>query len=104
MNLVPVIILAVCFALGIPVAYSMCIAVIPYFIMDPNMSATVIIQRMVSNSESPSMMAVPFFIKVELYCIREQMLIDSTSFLPLEEFCAAPGERCKDQGLCCQVR
>ena len=62
MNLIPIIILAICFALGIPVAYSMCIAVIPYFIMDPNMSATVIIQRMVSNSESPSMMAVPFFI------------------------------------------
>ncbi len=62
MNLFPILILAVCFALGIPVAYSMCIAVIPYFLADPYIASSVIIQRMVSNSESPSMMAVPFFI------------------------------------------
>ena len=42
--------------------------------------------------------------KVQLHCVREQMIIDSTSFLPLEEFCATPGERCKEQGMCCQVR
>ena len=42
--------------------------------------------------------------KVKLHCVREQMTIDSTSFLPLEEFCATPGERCKEQGMCCQVR
>ena len=42
--------------------------------------------------------------KVKLHCVRVQMIIDSIGFLPLEEFCAAPGERCKDQGLCCQVR
>ena len=42
--------------------------------------------------------------KVKLHCVRERLTIDSISFLPLEEFCATPSERCKEQGMCCQVR
>ena len=42
--------------------------------------------------------------KVKLHCVRERMIIDSDDFLPLEEFCAMPSERCKEQGMCCQVR
>ena len=45
-----------------PVAYAMICCVIPYFIADPYMSANIIIQRMVANTESTSMMAAPFFI------------------------------------------
>ena len=62
MTFLPLIILAICFALGMPVAYAMICCVIPYFIADPYMSANIIIQRMVANSESTSMMAAPFFI------------------------------------------
>lgn len=43
-------------------------------------------------------------VKVKLHCVRERMIIDSDDFLPLEEFCAMPSERCKEQGMCCQVR
>ena len=42
--------------------------------------------------------------KVKLHCVRERMIIDSDDFLPLEEFCAMPSERCKEQGMCSQVR
>ena len=42
--------------------------------------------------------------KVKLHCVREQMIIDSDDFLPLEEFCATPSEGCKERGMCCQVR
>lgn len=62
MTFLPLIILAICFALGMPVAYAMICCVIPYFIADPYMSANIIIQRMVANTESTSMMAAPFFI------------------------------------------
>lgn len=62
MNLIPVLILGVSFALGFPVAFSLIISVIPYFIMDPYISLNVIIQRLISSSESISLMAVPFFI------------------------------------------
>lgn len=62
MTFLPLIILAVCFAMGMPVAYAMVCCVIPYFIADPYMSTNVIIQRMIANTESTSMMAAPFFI------------------------------------------
>ena len=42
--------------------------------------------------------------KVKLHCVRERLVIDSASLLPLERFCATPSERCKEQGMCCQVR
>ena len=62
MNLIPVVILALCFAFGMPVAFALILACIPYFIVDPYISTTVIIQRMISNTETVSMMAAPFFI------------------------------------------
>ena len=62
MNFIPCIILAICFALGVPVAFSLILACIPYFVMDPYISINVIIQRMVANAESTSLMAVPLFI------------------------------------------
>lgn len=62
MNLMPVLLLAICFVLGIPVAFSLIIACIPYFLMDGFISIQVIVQRMVSNAENISLMAVPFFI------------------------------------------
>lgn len=58
----PLLILAVCFIIGMPVAYAMVCSVIPYFISDPYISADVIIQRMIANTESTSSMAAPFFI------------------------------------------
>ena len=42
--------------------------------------------------------------KVMLHCVRERLTIDSDSFTPSREFRMTPGERCKEQGLCCQVR
>ena len=62
MNLIPVLILAICFMLGFPCAFSLILSVIPYFILDPYISINVVIQRLVSSSESISLMAVPFFI------------------------------------------
>lgn len=62
MNLMPVLILAVCFAIGMPVAYALVLACLPYFLLDPYISSSVVIQRMIANTETPSMMAAPFFI------------------------------------------
>jgi tripartite ATP-independent transporter DctM subunit len=62
MNLIPCLILLICFLIGIPCAFSLILAVIPYFIMDPYISINVIVQRLVSSAESESLMAVPFFI------------------------------------------
>lgn len=45
MTFLPLIILAICFALGMPVAYAMICCVIPYFIADPYMSANIIIRE-----------------------------------------------------------
>lgn len=62
MNLIPLIILTISFMLGLPCAFALIISVIPYFILDPYISINVVIQRLVSSSESISLMAVPFFI------------------------------------------
>ncbi|WP_317855416.1 TRAP transporter large permease [Chakrabartyella piscis] len=62
MNLMPVAILGIAFAFGVPVSYALVLCVIPYFFADPYIASTVIVQRMVSNTESTSMMAAPFFI------------------------------------------
>lgn len=62
MNLIPVIILAICFAVGMPVAYALVLACLPYFLLDPYIASSVVIQRMIANTESTSMMAAPFFI------------------------------------------
>jgi tripartite ATP-independent transporter DctM subunit len=62
MNLLPVVFLFILFFAGVPVALALILCLIPYFLMDPYISATVIIQRMVANVEVPSMMAAPMFI------------------------------------------
>lgn len=61
MNLLPVILLAVCFVSGLPIAFSLIISVIPYVLGDPFMQVSTIIQRIVSSTESVSLMAIPFF-------------------------------------------
>jgi tripartite ATP-independent transporter DctM subunit len=62
MMLLPIILLAILFVLGIPVAFSLIIGCIPYFLTDPFLSAQVIVQKMITNTESVSLMAIPFFI------------------------------------------
>jgi tripartite ATP-independent transporter DctM subunit len=62
MNLMPVMILGGCFLLGMPIAFSMILAVIPYFIQDPYISVDVIVQRLIANTETASLLAVPFFV------------------------------------------
>ncbi|PKL12639.1 MAG: C4-dicarboxylate ABC transporter [Spirochaetae bacterium HGW-Spirochaetae-8] len=62
MNFFPLLILGVSFALGFPCAFALILSVIPYFILDPYISINVVVQRLISSSESISLMAVPFFI------------------------------------------
>lgn len=62
MTFLPVILLGIFFIFGIPVAFALIIGCIPYFLSDPNLSPQVIIQKLISNTESISLMAVPFFI------------------------------------------
>ena len=63
MTLFPVLILAILFLVGIPVAIAMILCVIPYFQMDSvTMPVYMIVQRMIANTESISLMAIPFFI------------------------------------------
>jgi len=62
MNLLPVVILFVCFFMGVPVAFSLIASVLAYFIMDPYLSVSIIAQRLVSSTESVSLMAIPFFV------------------------------------------
>ena len=62
MTLWPIAILVFFFALGVPVAFAMVLAVIPYFWLDPYISVSVIAQKLIGNCESISLMAVPFFI------------------------------------------
>lgn len=62
MNLLPIVILFVCFFMGVPVAFSLIISVLAYFIVDPYLSVSIIAQRLVSSTESVSLMAIPFFV------------------------------------------
>ena len=62
MNLIPLIILAICFVLGVPIAFSLILAVAPYFLMQSGVGLIGIVQKMVANVESTSLMAIPFFI------------------------------------------
>jgi tripartite ATP-independent transporter DctM subunit len=62
MTFLPIILLAVLFALGVPVAFALIIGCIPYFLADPFLSAKIIVQKLVANTESVSLMAIPFFI------------------------------------------
>lgn len=62
MTIWPVIAVLILFFLGVPCGFAMMMVCIPYFIMDPFMSATVITQKMLASCESQSLMAIPFFI------------------------------------------
>lgn len=62
MDLWPLLILFACFLMGLPIGFSLIISVIAYFAADPYLSFNIIIQRMVSSTESVSLMAIPFFV------------------------------------------
>ncbi len=62
MNLIPLIILAICFVVGVPIAFSLVLAVVPYFLMQPGVGLVGIVQKMIANAESTSLMAIPFFV------------------------------------------
>lgn len=62
MDFMPLLLLAVCLICGIPFAFSLIIAIIPYFITEAYLDPGVIIQRLISNAESSSLMAIPLFI------------------------------------------
>jgi tripartite ATP-independent transporter DctM subunit len=63
MSFLSVIILAILLILGVPVALSLLIATIPYFLfVNTTVPPDVVIQRMVASTESISMLAIPFFI------------------------------------------
>ena len=62
MNLFPVLILFICFFAGVPIGFSLILSVIFYFIKDPYMQPTIIVQRLVASTESVSLMAIPFFV------------------------------------------
>jgi len=62
MTFLPIILLAILFVLGVPVAFALIIGCIPYFLSDPFLSVQVIVQKLITNTESVSLMAIPFFI------------------------------------------
>lgn len=62
MTLWPVFAVLILFLLGVPCAFSMMLVCIPYFLMDPYISATVITQKLLASCESQSLLAIPFFI------------------------------------------
>lgn len=62
MTLWPVFGVLILFFLGVPCAFAMMMVCIPYFLMDPYISATVITQQLLASCESQSLLAIPFFI------------------------------------------
>ena len=62
MTVWPIFVLLGLFFLGVPCSFAMMIVTIPYFLADPYIQATVIVQKMIANCESSSLLAVPFFI------------------------------------------
>lgn len=62
MTIWPLVIVLSLFFLGIPCGFAMLIGSIPYFLSDPFMSIAVVAQKMISNCESTSLLAIPFFI------------------------------------------
>ena len=63
MTLVPLILMFLMLAIGVPVGFCLILSVVPYFLLDATtIPASVIIQQMIANMESESMMAIPFFI------------------------------------------
>ncbi|WP_319560603.1 TRAP transporter large permease [Marispirochaeta sp.] len=63
MSYLPVLIMFILFALGVPVAFSLIAAAISYFLfINTSMPINLIIQRLISSAESFPLLAVPFFI------------------------------------------
>ena len=63
MTWLPLILLLAMLIIGVPVGISLLLTTIPYFLLyATSIPGSVIIQQMVSNTESASMMAIPFFI------------------------------------------
>ena len=63
LSYVPIIILIVCFILGIPIVFSMFCAVVPYLaFINTTMPAHMILQRVVAQLDSSSTWAIPLFI------------------------------------------
>jgi tripartite ATP-independent transporter DctM subunit len=63
MAYIPIIILFVLFALNVPVAFSLLVATISYFLfINTQLPVDMIFQRLVSSAESFPLLAVPFFI------------------------------------------
>lgn len=60
--IIPIILLFVLFFLKVPVAYSMVISTLVYFLTNPNtMPTEMVVQRLVSTHESFTYLAIPFF-------------------------------------------
>ena len=62
MTLWPVFAVLVLFMLGVPCSFAMMTVCIPYFLMDPYISAVVIAQKLLASCETQSLLAIPFFI------------------------------------------
>ena len=63
MAFLPIIVLFVLFALNVPVAFSLIVATLVYFLfINTSLPVDMIFQRMISNAESFPLLAVPFFI------------------------------------------
>ncbi len=62
MDFLPLILLFACFIMGIPVGFSMLICVIPYFFIIGSTPMDIIVQRFIASTESPALLAIPFFI------------------------------------------
>ncbi len=63
MGFVPIIVLFVFFALNMPVAFSLILSTLSYFLfINTSMPVDMIFQRMISSAESFPLLAVPFFI------------------------------------------
>ena len=63
LSFVPIIILFVCFIMGIPIVFSMFCAVVPYLaFINTSMPGHLILQRVVAQLESSSTWAIPLFI------------------------------------------
>ena len=63
MSYLPIILMFVLFALGVPVAFSLITAALSYFLFINNsMPVNLIFQRLISSAESFPLLAVPFFI------------------------------------------
>lgn len=65
MNFMPLILLLVLFVCNIPIAYSLMLSVLYYFVFcNDTLAPYMIFQKMVAQGESFTLLAVPFFVAV----------------------------------------